>query len=142
MNLLVNASWQHRTACERSAEARARQRPLRWMWDTFSFFLVLGILAIGFSGWSLLAVLLAPILPRRVGLRLGQSTINVSFRLFLWSMRSLGIARYDLTALDAVRDACGVVFAANHLALLDILLLGSRLPRMVCIINATLHSHP
>jgi 1-acyl-sn-glycerol-3-phosphate acyltransferase len=142
MSLSADPSRQHRTAYEWSDEARARQRPLRWMWDTFSFFLVLGVLAIGFSAWSLFAALLTPILPRQVGRRLGQSAINVWFSLFLFMMRVLGIARCDLTALDAVRDARGVVFAANHVALLDILLLGSRLPRTVCIMKASLYRNP
>lgn len=124
------------------SEARARQRPLRWVWDTISFFLVLAILAICFSGWSLIAAVLALILPRQAGQRLGQSATNILFSFFLWTMRILGIARYDLTALDAMRDARGVVFAANHLALLDILLLGSRLPRTVCIIKASLWNNP
>lgn len=131
-----------RDASDPAAEARARRRPLRWMWDSFSFFLVLALLAICFSGWSLIALVLTFILPRRTGQRLGQSAINILFSCFLATMRTLGIARSDLTALDTLRDARGVVFVANHLALLDILLLGSRLPRTVCIIKASLWSNP
>ena len=100
------------------------------------------ILAVCFSGWSLLAFPLSLVLPRRMGQRLGQAAINMFFRIFLATMRGLGIARYDLSALDTLRDARGVVFAANHLALLDILLLGSRLPRTVCIIKAELWNNP
>lgn len=120
----------------------ARNRPLRWLWDTFSFYLVLAILAVCFSGWSLLALPLSLVLPRRMGQRLGQAAINMFFRVFLATMHGLGIARYDLSALETLRDARGVVFAANHLALLDILLLGSRLPRTVCIIKAGLWNNP
>lgn len=124
------------------AEAAARRRPLRWAWDTFSFFLVLAILAICFSGWSLIATILTRLLPRRLGQRLGQSAIMMFSRFFLSAMRGLGIARLDLRALDELRGAQGMVFAANHLALLDILLLGSRLPRTVCIIKASLWNNP
>jgi 1-acyl-sn-glycerol-3-phosphate acyltransferase len=124
------------------ARIPARNRPLRWLWDTFSFYLVLTLLAVCFSGWSLLAFPLSLALPRRMGQRLGQAAIKVFFRVFLATMRGLGIARYDLRALDTLRDARGVVFAANHLALLDILLLGSRLPRTVCIIKAGLWNNP
>lgn len=125
-----------------SAEADARRRPLRWAWDSFSFYLVLAILTICFSGWSLVAMLLTPLLPRRFGQRLGQVAIMAFFSFFLWTMRRLGIARVDLSALDELKDARGLIFAANHLALLDILLLGSRLPRMVCIIKASLWGNP
>lgn len=124
------------------AEAEARRRPLRRAWDTFSFFLVLVLLAICFSGWSLIATVLTPLLPRRLGQRLGQRTIMIFFSFFLRAMCRLGIARVDLSALDDLRDARGLVFAANHLVLLDILLLGSRLPRMVCIVKASLWRNP
>jgi 1-acyl-sn-glycerol-3-phosphate acyltransferase len=125
-----------------AAEAEARRRPWRRAWDTFSFFLVLALLAICFSGWSLIATLLTPLLPRRLGQRLGQGAIRMFFSFFLYAMRRLGIAQLDLSALDALRDVRGVVFAANHLALLDILLLGARLPRTVCIIKASLWRNP
>lgn len=124
------------------AEAQARRRPLRHAWDTFSFFLVLTLLAVCFAGWSLIAAVLARLLPRRPGQRLGQKAIRVFFSFFLWTMCRLGIARVDLSAVDAVRDARGVVFVANHLALLDILLLGSCLPRTVCIIKAAAWRNP
>ena len=125
-----------------SDEAEARRRPLRWAWDTFGFFLVLTILTNCFSGWSLIATVLTPLLPHRIGRRLGQKATMMFFSFFLAVMRGLGIARVDLSALDELRDARGLVFAANHLALLDILLLGSRLPRMVCIIKASLWGNP
>ena len=125
-----------------AATISARNRPLRWLWDTFSFYLVLTLLAVCFSSWSLLAFPLSFVLPRRIGQRLGQMAINMFFRFFLATMRGLGIARYDLSALDTLLDARGVVFVANHLALLDILLLGSRLPRTVCIIKAERWNNP
>lgn len=124
------------------AEAAARRRPLRWAWDTFSFFLMLVILAICFSGWSLIAAALTPLLPRQFGQRMGQSAIVKLFRFFLAVMRALGLARLDLRALNELRGVQGTVFAANHLALLDILLLGSSLPRTVCIIKASLWANP
>lgn len=123
-------------------DAEARRRPFRWAWDTFSFYLVLSILAVCFSGWSLVALVLKPLLPRRLGQRLGQAAIVQFFSFFLWTMRGLGIARVDLSDLRRLRDAHGLVFAANHLALLDILLLGSALPRTVCIIKASLWGNP
>ncbi len=100
------------------------------------------LLAVCFFGWSLFATVLAPLLPRRLGQRLGQKAIMVFFSFFLWVMCRLGIARVDLSALAELHGARGLVFAANHLALLDILLLGSCLPRTVCIIKGSLWSHP
>ena len=124
------------------AEAAARRRPLRWAWDTLCFIFVLILLAICFAVWSLIATVLTRFLPRRFGQRLGQGAITMFFRFFLWAMRGLGIARLDLAALDGLDQDQGVVFAANHLALLDILLLASRLPRTLCIIKAGLWGNP
>lgn len=124
------------------AEVLARRRPLRWALDTLSFYAVLTMLALTFLGWSMVASLLRPVLPRHRGRRLGQVVINRAFSAFLWTMRVTGIVRYDLTALDTLAGVRGTVFAANHPALLDILLLGSRLPRTVCIIKASLWRNP
>ena len=120
----------------------SRERPFRWLCDTISFYSVLTLLAVCFSSWSLLAFLLSFILPRRFGNRLGQAAINLFFSFFLATMRWTGIARCDLSALDGLREERGIIFIANHLALLDILLLGSRLPCMVCIIKADLWNNP
>jgi 1-acyl-sn-glycerol-3-phosphate acyltransferase len=60
------------------------------------------------------------------------------FRGFIAAMQAMGIFRCDLTALDALRDAGALIVAPNHPALLDAVLVISRLPRVVCITKASL----
>jgi 1-acyl-sn-glycerol-3-phosphate acyltransferase len=93
---------------------------------------------IGCLIWSIPASLLFRIMPRKRGARLGQYAIMVGFRTFIGAMELLGIFRCDLTALDALRAEDGLVIAPNHPALLDAVLVISRLPRVVCITKASL----
>ncbi len=89
-------------------------------------------------GWSLIASALSRLLPRRSGERVGQFAIMAGFRGFLSAMQTIGLFRCDLDALDALRDAGGLVVAPNHPSLLDAVVVISRLPRVVCITKASL----
>lgn len=88
--------------------------------------------------WSLTAGVLFRILPAPLGKRVGQTGIMLGFRSYLTFMEAMGIFRCDLKALDCLRDAGPMVIAPNHPSLLDIVVVSSRLPRMVCITKATL----
>lgn len=68
--------------------------------------------------------------------------IGHGFRALLAVLRALGLARYDLSALDALRGERGLVVAPNHPSLLDVMLIASRLPRAVCITKARLWDNP
>ena len=68
--------------------------------------------------------------------------IGHSFRSLLAVLRALGLARYDLSALDALQSERGLVVASNHPSLLDVMLVVSRLPRAVCITKARLWDNP
>lgn len=93
--------------------------------------------AITFFG-GLLAAALWRLLPRRIGTRVGQWMIMVAFRTQLEFLRLTGRFEFDLRALDALRAEGGLVIAPNHPALLDVLLVASRLPRITGIMKANL----
>ena len=105
---------------------------------TAAFYCVLAAFGIVFLGWNVLAALLYWVLPRHRSLRVGQVGIMAGFRGLLCLMRMAGLARFDLDALDALRDEPGLVIAANHPAMIDVVLIASRLPRVVCIAKASL----
>ncbi|MCE9642037.1 MAG: 1-acyl-sn-glycerol-3-phosphate acyltransferase [Betaproteobacteria bacterium] len=86
--------------------------------------------------WSAVAAVLYPLLPRRLGSRLGQFTIMALFRGFLGVLQASGIVKCDLSALDALRDEGALIIAPNHPSLLDAVLVASRLPHVVCIMKA------
>jgi 1-acyl-sn-glycerol-3-phosphate acyltransferase len=94
--------------------------------------------AFGVSGLIYTAVgpILYWLLPRRIGLAVGQRVTMVSFRCFVGLLQLLGLARCDLRALDALRNGPPVVIAPNHPTYLDALLIVSRLPNVVCIMKA------
>lgn len=105
----------------------------------YGFLLLLGG---GFLGWSLIAAVLSRVLPKDTAAPLGQAVIGGGFRFYICVLHLLGLMRADLAALDALRDARGLVVAPNHPSLLDILLIASRVPRAVCITKAQLWDNP
>lgn len=102
----------------------------------------LGSLAILCLIWLPFAMLLHPSLPRPLGQRLGRRMIMVGFRLYLRILSRLCACRFDLSALDRLRDAGPLIIAANHPSLLDAVLIVSRLPNAICVMKASLMDNP
>ena len=124
---------------------RVRHRlsePVIWAYQTIAFYVVLATFGIVFLGWNLPATVLFWALPRARSVRVGQYMIMRGFRTLLGLMRAAGLARFDLSAIDVLRDEPGLLIAPNHPTLLDALLVTSRLPRVVCITKASLWDNP
>ncbi|WP_295537885.1 lysophospholipid acyltransferase family protein [uncultured Pseudacidovorax sp.] len=88
--------------------------------------------------WNLLAMLLHPVLPPRLGRRVGRAGIAHGYRLFWTVASACGMMRIDARCLAALRDERGLVIIANHPTMLDALLLVAHLPRSACIMKASL----
>lgn len=125
-----------------SSVRRRLSEPLVWAGHFIAFYLVLLAFAVVFLGWNLAATVLYWLLPRRLSQPMGQRAIMANFRFLLALMRLAGLALFDLTALDTLRDEGGLVIAPNHPTLLDAVLITSRLPRVVCIAKASLWGNP
>lgn len=99
-----------------------------------------GLLLFGLSTlvWSVTAAVLYPLLPRKLGSRLGQWAIMTIFRGNLRMLQVSGIVQFDLRALDALRSEGALIIAPNHPTMLDAVLVVSRLPRAVCIMKAAI----
>lgn len=117
---------------------QSSSRRIAALWLVPAFYLCLAAFGLSALAISLPAGLLHPILPRRLGERLGRFAIMAGFRYFVGLMRLTGVLRADFRALDRLRDEPGIVIAANHPTMLDAVLLISRLPRVACITKATL----
>jgi 1-acyl-sn-glycerol-3-phosphate acyltransferase len=113
-------------------------RILKSAYQHLVFYGLLAIFALSCLVWGLAAAILFPILPRCFGQPLGQFLIMAGFRYFVWLMRGSGIVTCDLSALDALRDEGPLIIAPNHPTLLDVMLVISRLPRVVCTAKAKL----
>lgn len=104
--------------------------------DALTYYLLLSLFGLICLGWSMLATLLHPLLPRRWGMPLGRVAIHRGFRLFIAAMRATGRIHCDLNALHTLHDKPGLLIAANHPGLLDAVLLVAYLPRAACIMKA------
>ncbi len=92
--------------------------------------------------WSIPAGLLRYLLPRRIGRVVGQYAIMLVFRTYLLVVRASGLVKCDLSALDALRDQGALIITTNHPSLIDVVLIASRLPRIVCVLKAGLLDNP
>ena len=115
-----------------------RRHPLWFIYERVAMAIGLGSLAIICLSWLPVAVLLHPVLPQRIGQALGRRVIMHAFRFYLRLLTWLCACRFDLSALDSLRDDGPLIIAANHPSLLDAVLIASRLPNAVCVMKASL----
>ena len=100
------------------------------------------VLGAGCLLWTVLAMPLGVLLPSRWGKWLGRWVATLGFRAYLGLLSVVGLARFDITALDALRDAGPLILAVNHPGMLDALMVLSRLPNVTCIFKASLMRNP
>jgi 1-acyl-sn-glycerol-3-phosphate acyltransferase len=88
--------------------------------------------------WTPIALLVHPLLAPCAGRALGRYVIMAAFRSFLGLLSLSRRCRFDLLALDALRDAPPLIIAPNHPSMLDAVLVISRLPNVACVLKAEL----
>ncbi len=108
------------------------------LYEYFALYLALLMLGVACLLWSVLALILALLLPREQGKRFGRLGISTGFRLYLWALHECCACHFDLAELDQLRDAGPLVIAPNHPSLLDALMILSRLPDTACVLKAGL----
>lgn len=115
---------------------------LRRAYCVLAFAYVMALLALSFLATSAAGALLMVVLPKTRRQAAGQAIVANGFRFMLAGMKVTGLFHCDLSELDALQDVRGLVIAPNHPSLLDIVLVASRVPRVVCIIKASLWNNP
>ena len=113
-------------------------RRLLELYDYLVLYLGLFWLGIQCLGWTLVAVILYPLLPERWGRPLGRWVVMAAFRMYLASLSLSRRCHFDLSALDALRDEPPLIIAPNHPCLLDAVMVISRLPNVACVLKANL----
>jgi len=98
----------------------------------------LGFLGLICLAWLPFAAILHMLLPHRLGRPLGRRFIMLAFRVYLRFLSLFCACRFDLTALDGLHLDGPMVLAANHPSLLDVVMIASRFPNMVCVMKASL----
>jgi 1-acyl-sn-glycerol-3-phosphate acyltransferase len=112
---------------------------------SYEYFVLYGgllLFALMCLAWSIPASLLRHLMPEKTGERVSQYAIMLVFRTYLAAVRMSGLVRCDLSALDALRDEHNIIIATNHPSLIDVVLIASRLPHIVCILKAQLLDNP
>lgn len=114
------------------------QRLLKSLIEHLANWVILALLGAICLGWSVIALVCYPLLPRRVGTALGRFGIMTGFRLFAWTLSITGAYRLDLQAIDALRGGPPVLLVPNHPSLIDALLILTRHPNLACVMKKEL----
>jgi 1-acyl-sn-glycerol-3-phosphate acyltransferase len=112
--------------------------PRCWLhrfYEYFALWFGLGLLGAISLTWTLLAVPLYHVLPKRWAVPLARRANTTGFRVYLGALALIGACRFDLSALDPLRAEGPMIVAPNHPCLLDALMVISRLPNMACIMK-------
>jgi len=71
-----------------------------------------------------------------------QYVVHISFRAFIWMMKTLGILTYEFSDTDKLPIGSGHLIIANHPTLLDVVFVISRLPTTQCVVKKAAWSNP
>ncbi|MEO6896953.1 MAG: lysophospholipid acyltransferase family protein [Caldimonas sp.] len=89
--------------------------------------------------WSLIAPVLAVVMPKSTSGPFGRLMVSFIYRCCWTTAQAFGLMRIDAGELDTLRDEPGgLIVAANHPTMLDALVVVARLPRGVCVMKAEL----
>lgn len=67
--------------------------------------------------------------------RRAQYLVHLSFRLFSWFMRVLGLIRVASVGVERLRDRRAALVIANHPTLIDVILLIAAMPQADCVVK-------
>ncbi len=112
------------------------QRWVHRLYEYGALWFGLGLLGTISLTWSLLAVPLYFVVPKRWADPLGRWAVTRIFRFYLGALALIGACRFDIRALDTLRAEGPLVIAPNHPSLLDAPMVISRLPNLACIMKA------
>lgn len=119
----------------------ARAAGLRSLYEYFVLYGSLFIFGMAGLMFTIVGAVLYPLLPRRRGARLGRVIMTFLCRSYIGLIQGSGIVKCDLSALDALCGDDLVVIAPNHPSLIDVILVGSRLSNIVCIMKADIQDN-
>jgi 1-acyl-sn-glycerol-3-phosphate acyltransferase len=88
-----------------------------------------------------IAVLPLLLVPRWLRQPLVQRAIGAVCRCFLAGTQACGIMRLDLSALDRLNGQQRMLLVPNHPSMIDAFLVLSRIPRVVCLMKASISSN-
>src|SRR5271170_4805548 len=113
-------------------------RPFKITYEYFALYSSLTLLGLICLTWSVFALPLYFVLPRRIGTAIGRRGIMSGFRIYAWSLSVTRAYHLDLRGIDALKGGPPVILAPNHPCLIDALLILTRHPNIVCVMKSAL----
>jgi 1-acyl-sn-glycerol-3-phosphate acyltransferase len=113
-------------------------RALKITYEYFALYSSLTLLGLICLTWSVFAIPLYFILPRRLGTAVGRRGIMSGFRIYAWSLSITRTYRLDLRDIDSLKGGPPLILAPNHPCLIDALLILTRHPNIVCVMKSAL----
>src|ERR1700729_455688 len=113
-------------------------RPLKIIYEYFALYSSLSLLGLICLTWSVFALPLYFILPRRAGTAIGRRGIMSGFRIYAWSLSITRTYLLDLHDIDSLKGGPPLILAPNHPCLIDALLILTRHPNIVCVMKSAL----
>ena len=113
-------------------------------WRLFATGFSFSVFGIGglFLGFLVLPIihLLSP--NRRLANQRCQYLVHLSFRLFIWALRMLGVLTYEIVGRDRLSHSEAKLIVSNHPSLIDVVFIVSVLPQAVCAVKKAVWSNP
>jgi 1-acyl-sn-glycerol-3-phosphate acyltransferase len=114
------------------------RRPLKTIYEYFALYSSLTLLGLICLTWSVFALPLYFLLPRRLGTAVGRRGIMSGFRIYAWSLSITRTYLLDLRDIDSLKGGPPLILAPNHPCLIDALLILTRHPDIVCVMKSAL----
>src|SRR6202023_2764063 len=111
---------------------------IKIIYEYFALYSSLTLLGLICLTWSVFALPLYFLLPRRMGTAVGRRGIMAGFRIYVWSLSATRTYRLDLRHLDSLKGGPPVILAPNHPCVIDALLILTRHPNIVCVMKSPL----
>jgi 1-acyl-sn-glycerol-3-phosphate acyltransferase len=113
-------------------------RPFKIAYEYFALYTSLTLLGLICLAWTVFALPLYFLLPRRIGTAVGRRGIMLGFSLYAWSLSITRSYRLDLAEIDSLRGGPPLILAPNHPCLIDAPLILTRHPNIVCVMKSAL----
>jgi 1-acyl-sn-glycerol-3-phosphate acyltransferase len=106
----------------------------------------LSFVAFGLGG-LLLAFVLLPLVrlttrDTRLRQERAQWLVHLAFRFHVWVMRVFGVMQLSVRGAERLREPGGQLIVANHPTLIDVVLIGSLLPQLDCLVKTGAFHNP
>jgi 1-acyl-sn-glycerol-3-phosphate acyltransferase len=117
---------------------------LNYYWRLFATGLCFSLFGLGGMAIGLILFPLIHLVSfnKKAAQRRCQYMVHLSFRLFIWLMKSVGVLTYSVEGEEHLRPGAPGIVIANHPSLIDVVFIVARIPNALCIVKKAAWSNP